>query len=470
MYMGSSAHEAAMVATATAALPSRVRESLLGHDPQPRGNPSKLPAEGLDDAAYVVDGIADHIFSQAVLQAHYRHTQHVLLRDLGAALEGSERSCGAVRYDVPAQPVHVQPRANLGDLDLEIPGHGHFAQSISGIQDLLLHGNILVRELGLKLRGILTPQGRSRQDLRPGAGIIESPHADGEPEAVQELWPQVALVRVRSAHEDEACGMPNAHALPLDGVPTACSAVEKNVHKLVVQQVDLVDVEDAPIHARENSGLESLATLEKRALDVDCPGHAVLRGAQRQLHEGSSPVNHGQLLTSRDAIADLIAHDRNVLRAGIVLVVGDGRDVRQKPNEAPDRFRLPSAAVALNEDASNDGVYQVQEQRQLHFLLADHCRKGEGRPKVPVFFDLRTQVARRQGYCARSSPPRQPRASATAPLWSSRGSHEAERCSGRRAEPAMRQANQWRRGSVARRQCQTHRPAAGRRRRRRRGH
>ncbi len=97
--------------------------------------------------------------------------------------------------------------------------------------------------------------------------IISARAAGGRPgarprrraRAVGELRPQLALLRVHRADEQEARRMGDRDPLALDDVDAERRRVEQDVAEMVVEQVDLVDVEDPPVRLGEQAGLERAA-------------------------------------------------------------------------------------------------------------------------------------------------------------------------------------------------------------------
>lgn len=79
--------------------------------------------------------------------------------------------------------------------------------------------------------------------------------------------------------------MRDRHALALDVRGTHRRRVQEEVDEVVVEQIDLVDIEDAAVCGGEQAGFEGFDTLGERALDVQGAHQAVLTRADRQLHE-----------------------------------------------------------------------------------------------------------------------------------------------------------------------------------------
>jgi hypothetical protein len=107
---------------------------------------------------------------------------------------------------------------------------------------------------------------------------------DRESEAVQQLGPQLALLRVAAADEHEARRVAHRQAVALHHVLAAGGDVQQEIHQVVLQQVHLVDVEEAAMGTRQQTRLEGLAPLRQCALQVECPDQAVLRGAEGEVH------------------------------------------------------------------------------------------------------------------------------------------------------------------------------------------
>ena len=106
----------------------------------------------------------------------------------------------------------------------------------------------------------------------------------GEAEAVEQLRAQLPLLRVAGADEHELRRMAQAQALALDGVDARGRHVEQEIHQVVLQQVDLVDVEEAAVGLGQQPRLERLDPGAERPLQVEGADHPVLGRPERQIH------------------------------------------------------------------------------------------------------------------------------------------------------------------------------------------
>ena len=144
----------------------------------------------------------------------------------------------------------------------------------------------------------------------------------------------------------------------LDDVDPEGGGIEQDVGEVVVEEVDLVDVEDAPVGLGEQSRLECLLALAQRPADVDRARHPVLGRVQRQVDDPPAPPDDGQLGSFRGALG---AGAARVQRRAAPRAVGDGLDLGQQRRQAADGGRLRGAARPLDQQASDSGVDGVEQ-------------------------------------------------------------------------------------------------------------
>ena len=111
---------------------------------------------------------------------------------------------------------------------------------------------------------------------------------------VGELRPQLALLGVHRADEQEARRVGDRDPLALDDVDPERGGVEQHVREVVVEQVDLVDVEDPAVRLGEQPRLERLLALAQRPRDVDRARDPVLGRVQRQVDDAPAPPDDRQ--------------------------------------------------------------------------------------------------------------------------------------------------------------------------------
>jgi hypothetical protein len=74
-------------------------------------------------------------------------------------------------------------------------------------------------------------------------------------------------------------------ALPLHPVDPGGGRVEQHINQMIGQQVDLVDIQHAPVSGGEQPGREAQLAAREGGGEVERPHHPVLGGPDRQLDE-----------------------------------------------------------------------------------------------------------------------------------------------------------------------------------------
>ncbi len=116
---------------------------------------------------------------------------------------------------------------------------------------------------------------------------------DAQPEAVEQLRAQLALLGVHRADEHEPGRVAVGDAVALDEVLAGDGDVEQDVDEVVGEQVDLVDVEHAAVGGGEQAGPERQLAAGQRSGDVERAEQAVLGRAERQLGEAARAGRRG---------------------------------------------------------------------------------------------------------------------------------------------------------------------------------
>ena len=169
--------------------------------------------------------------------------------------------------------------------------------------------------------------------------------------------------------------MADAQALALDQVLARRRDVQQQVDQMVLQQVGLVDVEEAPVGTGQQPGLERLLTLGQRPLEVECAHDPVLGGAQRQIDH-----RHRRL----DALDRAGPTPRRAVgRASVgigkrIAVVAASRHHlhrRQQGRQRTYRGGFAGAPVAEHEHPADRVIDGRDQQRLLHLFLGDDGRK-----------------------------------------------------------------------------------------------
>ncbi len=108
----------------------------------------------------------------------------------------------------------------------------------------------------LEIVGIGLERQAAAHDLDSERRIGHRVDIDGQAEAVEQLGPEVAFLGIHRPDQHEPRRMAERQALALDVVDPHRGGVEQQVDEVVAQQVNLVDVKDAPVRRGEQARLE----------------------------------------------------------------------------------------------------------------------------------------------------------------------------------------------------------------------
>ena len=104
-------------------------------------------------------------------------------------------------------------------------------------------------------------------------------------DAVQQVLAKVALLRVKRRDQKRLTRVLERDAFALDDVFTLGKHGKQQVGDPVVEEVDFVDIKDAPVRLRQQPGLENRLPLLHGLFDVDRTDQTIFRHPERELHE-----------------------------------------------------------------------------------------------------------------------------------------------------------------------------------------
>ncbi len=268
-------------------------------------------------------------------QGQGRHPAHVVGSGLLPPLPAGESGGGPGHHQVGPQPLGAELGAQGADRGEQVVGD----LGGTGAGQLLGQGALLARPPLGEAGGVGVEGEAPAHRLGSLGGVGAGGHVDGQPEAVEQLGAQLALLGVHGADEDEAGRVLVGDALALHPVDPGGGHVEQHVDQMVGQQVDLVDVEHAAVGASQQPRLEAPALAGQGGAQVERADQAVLAGAQRQLRER--------------------------------------RLARQQHGQPPGQRGLGRPLLPPQQHPPDPPINRRQHQRQLHLLHPHHRRERE---------------------------------------------------------------------------------------------
>ena len=326
-------------------------------------------------------GLLEGLAALAMEQRHQRGLPHIVNAHHSAPLISGNRTGGFVHYDVAAQAVHLVLGADVGNQFQDVIRHYYIRQALLAGDDAFPFRLFVVRPVVHKAEG-LGFKGHSAADY--GAPFRRGEHAvhfHRQAEAVQELGAQVPFLRIHSADEHKLGGVAYRDALALHIVAAHRGGVQQHIHQVVVEQVDFVNVEDAPMGGGNQPRFKVFGARFDSLFNVQSADQAILGGSHRQVHDAYLAGCGSAAASGLTApVADLLG------RAGGA-AVGAARHNRhfgQQGGQGAHRCAFSRAFLAAHQDAADTGVDGVEQQRPFHRRLPHNGGKGEtGFPTVP---------------------------------------------------------------------------------------
>ena len=290
---------------------------------------------------------------------------HVVLSDGGVGVPRGEGPGAAVGHEVRPAALRARLRADPGGEDDGVVGDVDAGEAFPGRGDALGQGGLLLRPAAPESVRVGVEGDAAAHDLGPFLRIPGRHDVHGEAEAVEELRPELALLGVHGAHEEELGGMHGAHALAFHPVHPGGGHVEEDVHEVVGKEVHLVHVQDAPVRLGDEAGGEAHALASEGGTHVDRAHEAVLGGAEREVDEAHPAALH--------RVAAVAAAPREAA----VGAAGGDVDLGQETGKGPYRRGLRRAPLAPQEDAADVGVEGAEHEAEAHRVLPHDRRERE---------------------------------------------------------------------------------------------
>mmetsp|Transcript_5608 Transcript_5608/g.19034 ORF Transcript_5608/g.19034 Transcript_5608/m.19034 type:complete len:695 (+) Transcript_5608:140-2224(+) len=283
--------------------------------------------------------------------------------------------------DLRAVALHARAHRLLAEVGHLRRRDTHVLEELPGVHEGGLHvllGLGRVLDDGRRVVGEAVGHLRGLDALLEGKGLRV--RGEGHADAVEEVVAQLPLLRVVRGNEDGAARVPHREALALDNHLARADHGEEEVADGLVEEVDVVDVEHAPVRPGEEARLEDRLARLQRLLEVNRPEEAVFEHVERHLAEG-----HGAHL--RLEVRELLARGLQLrgeegvhlaLRpVGVDVVLGalDDADRRHECMRRAGHDGLGRAARAGDDHAADVRVDACEDERRLDVLHAYHRRE-----------------------------------------------------------------------------------------------
>ena len=287
------------------------------------------------------------------------HPQPAVPRGMGGGSPG--------RHDVGTHTVDLEGGTDFGDLVERFIGQFDLAEQVLGGADAIGEFCLGFAILRGESFGIVVEGDTALDDLDAQSWIARRGDLDGEAEAVEELRAEFAFFGVHRADEDEFGGVGDRDAVTFDGRAAHRGRIQQKVDEVVVQEVDLVDIQDAAVGAGEESGLILGDAFGERLLEVERAEYAVLGGADGELDEANRPGFDRGAYGERSIGGERIAFARIAGEP----IARDDVDRRQHVSERAHHRGLGRTLFAADENAADRRRNRGQREGERHVIGTD---------------------------------------------------------------------------------------------------
>ena len=186
--------------------------------------------------------------------------------------------------------IHAEP-CYIGENSI---GHGNFRKQIFCLLDLFLKLDLFAVILFHKGIRIFVKLTAAFDDVHSLANIENSDNARMKTETVKKLGAELSFLGVAGTDKNETGRVANTDTFAFNNVFTACGNVEQNVDKMVIKEVNLVNIEEAAVCLGKKAGFKCFYTAGKRLFDIDSSANTVFGSAKRKVTTLACP-HFGQL-------------------------------------------------------------------------------------------------------------------------------------------------------------------------------
>jgi hypothetical protein len=202
--------------------------------------------------------------------------------------------------------------------------HPDFGQPLATLLDLTPQLAVGLVPLRRERLGITLERVAPTHHLDPGRQVLGRLDLDRQAEPVEQLRAELSFLGVAAADQDKPRRVAHAQPLALDQILARGRDVEQEVDQVILEQVGLVDVEEAAIGARHEARLERLFAAGQRPLQVEGAHDAVLSRPKWQIDHRHRHLD--RLGRSRAAAQAAIDRAQRRVAHRVAMVAAAGHD------------------------------------------------------------------------------------------------------------------------------------------------
>ena len=304
----------------------------------------------------------------------------------------------AHRIELAAVALHAAAQGLVHQVSDLLARDLHIRQPLAGQQQLGGEGVAFLLPFGAKTVAGFGVLDGGAADLHPLLQLQHLVGTEADGEAIEQVVAHRPFLGIEGGDQQAATGVAEAQPLALDPILTAAHRRQQQVGDVVVEQVELIHIEHAPMGLRQQARLEHRLATGQRGGDIHRAHEAVFGDAERHLHKRSRNHPGGQQ-GGRVAARGISPQLGEAAAGGFIPVVGalgidvqargnrltgDGWaqiqnvDRRQQGMQPARQHRFAGAAATGDHHPAQARIHGGQQQGQLEGAVASDGRQGKG--------------------------------------------------------------------------------------------
>ena len=275
-----------------------------------------------------------------------------------------------------AVTIDTQVHAKSCDIGKNAIGHGYFRKKIFSLLDFFLKLKLFAIVLFHKSIGIIIEFTATFNNVDSFSDIENGDDSGMQTKTIKKLRTQLPFFGVAGSYKHKARRVTDTDTFTFNNVFATCCNVEQNVNKMVVKQVNFVDIEEPAVSLSKKTWFKGLNTTGKSLFDIDGSANTIFGCTKGKVNNRNrnffSP--YCKRINSFCAFFAFFIFEI-LLDSSVIGVALDPFDQRKHFSKCPDRCTFSCTSVTHDKNSTDPWVNDIEDQTELHFFLTDNCSK-----------------------------------------------------------------------------------------------
>jgi len=275
--------------------------------------------------------------------------------------------------------VNTKVHTELCNIGQNLIGHAHFRKQILGCLNLFLELLLFATVFFHKGIRIFVKLTAALDNIHTFCNIKNRDDTGVKAKTVKKLWTQLTLFRITGTDKHKTCWMANTDTFSFNHILATCCNVKQNIDKMVIKQVNFINVEEATVRLCKQSRFKGFYATGKRLFDIDGTANTIFGCTKRKVnnrYRNFFCFKSGRINCFMPLFGLLTF---NILIDGAIVGIAlNAVNKRKHFGQCPDGCTFSGTPVTHNKHTSDSRINNIENQTELHFLLTNNCCKRKG--------------------------------------------------------------------------------------------